>query len=268
VIARQIDFAARRDLRAVLAAGLVFLYAPILVLIAFSFNDSRRTVVWQGFTVEWYRQAFEDEALLEAALNSLIVAAGSTILSTLLGIMLGLALHRYRFRGKASLEGLVYLPIVVPEVCLGVALLVFFSALDVTLSLATVIAGHVVFSFPFVAVIVRARMAGFDPALEEASRDLGAGTWQTFRCIMLPHMLPGIAAGALIALTLSLDDFVVTFFTSGPGSTTLPIKIYAMVRFSVTPAVNAASTVLILLTALAAAAAMALNRRDTTRELP
>jgi spermidine/putrescine transport system permease protein len=268
MIARQIDFARRGGLQAVLVAGIVFLYAPILVLIAFSFNESRRTVVWQGFTLDWYVEAFEDEALLEAALNSLFVAGGSTLLSTLLGILLGLALHRYRFPGKASLEGLVYLPIVVPEICLGVALLVFFAVLEVPLSLGTVIAGHVVFSFPFVAVIIRARMAGFDPVLEEASRDLGAGIWQTFRYVTLPHMLPGIAAGALIALTLSLDDFVVTFFTSGPGSTTLPIKIYSMVRFSVTPAVNAASTVLILLTALAAAGAMALNRRDAGRELP
>jgi spermidine/putrescine transport system permease protein len=262
VTVAPLDLARRRPLQATFAAGLVFLYAPILVLIAFSFNDSRRAATWQGFTLDWYARAWEDEALIEAAANSLIVAVAATSLATLLGTLLGLALHRYRFRAKAALVGLVYLPIAVPEVCLGVALLVFFATLDIPLSLLTVIAGHVVIALPFVAVIVRARLTGIDPALEEASRDLGAGFWQTFRFVIWPHMLHGVAAGALIAFTLSLDDFVVTFFTSGPGSTTLPVKIYAMVRFSVTPAINAASTVLILLTAIAATAAMALHRRD------
>lgn len=255
-----LDLARRRSLQAAFAAGVVFLYAPILILIAFSFNDSRRAATWRGFTLDWYARAWEDEALVEAAVNSLIVAIAATLIATALGTLLGLALHRYRFRSKAALEGLVYLPIVAPEVCLGVALLVFFAALDIPLSLSTVIAGHVVIAQPFVAVIVRARLAGIDPVLEEASRDLGAGLWQTFRFVTWPHMLPGVAAGALIAFTLSLDDFVVTFFTSGPGSTTLPVKIYAMVRFSVTPAINAASTILILLTVAAAAAATALHQ--------
>lgn len=259
-----LDLARRRPLRAAFAAGIVFLYAPILILVAFSFNDSRRAATWQGFTLDWYARAWEDESLIEAAANSLIVAAAATLLATLLGTMLGLVLHRYRFRARAALEGLVYLPIAVPEVCLGVALLVFFAALDVPLSLPTVVAGHVVIALPFVAVIVRARLAGIDPAQEEASRDLGAGSWQSFRFITWPHMLPGVAAGALISFTLSLDDFVVTFFTSGPGSTTLPVKIYAMVRFSVTPAINAASTILILLTVVAATMAMVLHRRGRT----
>jgi len=263
MIASTLDFARRPVLRAGFAAGIAFLYLPILALIIFSFNDSRRTVVWQGFTLDWYAAALADEALHEAALNSLIVAGASTVLSTGSGAMLGLALHRYRFSAKPALEGLVFLPIVIPEVCLGVALMVFFAVLDLPLSLATVTIGHAVFSFPFVAVIVRARMAGFDTSFEEASADLGASAWHTFRFVTLPHMLPAVAAGALIAFTLSLDDFVVTFFTSGPDSVTLPIKIYAMVRFSVTPAINAASTILIVLTALAAAIAMTIQPRDT-----
>ena len=169
-------------------------------------------------------------------------------MSTVLGAMLGLALYRFRFPVQGPYEGMVHLPIVIPEICLAVAMVAFFFTAEIPLGLTTITVSHIAFSIPFVAVVIRARMAGFDRSLEEASCDLGANQWQTFWNVTFPYMKPGLVAGALLAFTLSLDDFVITFFTSGPGSTTFPIKIYSMVRFSVTPEVNAASTVLIVLT--------------------
>ena len=162
--------------------------------------------------------------------------------------MLGILLYRFRFPLKGAYEGMVHLPVVIPEVCMGVALLAFFAAIKMPLGLTTITVSHIAFTIPFVAVVIRARMAGFDRSLEEAACDLGAGQWQVMRDITLPYLKPGLIAGAMLAFTLSLDDFVITFFTSGPGSTTFPIKIYSMVRFSVTPEVNAASTLLIVLT--------------------
>jgi spermidine/putrescine transport system permease protein len=243
-----LDFGRRRWLKAVLLVNFVFLYFPIVALIAFSFNDSKRNITWQGFTFKYYEKAFNNTGLHEAFFNTLQIASTSTVVSTILGAMLGLILHRYRFRGKGAFDSWIHLPIVIPEVCLGVAMLAFFTMFDIPLGLMTVTVSHIAFSIPFVAVVIRSRMSGFDPALEEASQDLGASEWQTFWGVTFPYMLPGVVAGALLALTLSLDDFVITFFTSGPGSTTFPIKIYSMVRFSVTPEVNAASTVLIVLT--------------------
>jgi spermidine/putrescine transport system permease protein len=243
-----LDFGRRRWLKAVLLVNFVFLYFPIVALIAFSFNDSKRNITWQGFTFKYYEKAFHNTGLHEAFFNTLQIASTSTVVSTILGAMLGLILHRYRFRGKGAFDSWIHLPIVIPEVCLGVAMLAFFTMFDIPLGLMTVTVSHIAFSIPFVAVVIRSRMSGFDPALEEASQDLGASEWQTFWGVTFPYMLPGVVAGALLALTLSLDDFVITFFTSGPGSTTFPIKIYSMVRFSVTPEVNAASTVLIVLT--------------------
>ena len=225
-----------------------FLYFPIVSLIAFSFNDSKRNITWQGFTLRYYEKAFENAQLHEAFLNSLIVASISTTVATVLGAMLGLALHRFRFPAQGPYEGMVHLPIVIPEICMAVAMVAFFATIEWPLGLATITVSHIAFSIPFVAVVIRARMTGFDQSLEEASFDLGANQWQTFWNVTFPYMKPGLVAGALLAFTLSLDDFVITFFTSGPGSTTFPIKIYSMVRFSVTPEVNAASTVLIVLT--------------------
>jgi spermidine/putrescine transport system permease protein len=257
-----LDFARKRWLQAVLAANFVFLYFPIVALIAFSFNDSKRNITWQGFTLKYYDKAFHNTALHDAFLNTLTIASTSTVVSTALGTMLGLLLHRYRFPGKGPFDGWIHLPIVIPEVCLGVAMLAFFTLFKVPLGLFTVTVSHIAFSIPFVAVVIRSRMSGFDPALEEASRDLGASEWQTFWSVTFPYMIPGVVAGALLALTLSLDDFVITFFTSGPGSTTFPIKIYSMVRFSVTPEVNAASTVLIVLTLTLTVLAMWIQNRS------
>jgi spermidine/putrescine transport system permease protein len=249
-----LEFTRRTWVRLWLLAVFVFLYAPIVVLVAFSFNQSRRNIVWTGFTTDWYGRALNNASLIEAFTNSIMIAVISTILSVILGGLLALGLYRFRFPGKPVLDGVAALPIVIPEICMGVSLLVFYArigwptGLPWPLNLSQVIIGHVVFSFPFVAVVVRARMEGFDRSLEEASKDLGASEWQTFWNVTLPYMKTGLIAGALLAMTLSLDDFVITFFTSGPETITFPVKIYSMVRQSVTPEVNAASTILILFT--------------------
>ncbi len=256
-----LDYARNRWMQAVMGLSFLFLYFPIVSLIAFSFNDSKRNITWQGFTLRYYEKALANAQLHEAFANSLFIAGVSTAVSTLLGTMLGLALYRFRFPGKGPFEGWVHLPIVIPEICMGVAVLAFFARLDVPLGLFTITVSHIAFSIPFVAVVIRARMAGFDRALEEASTDLGANQWQTFWHVTFPHLVPGIVAGALLAFTLSLDDFVITFFTSGPGSTTFPVKVYSMVRFSVTPEVNAASTILIAITLTLTVAALTIQTR-------
>ena len=259
--ARPLEYGRRPWMLAVFAANFLFLYFPIVMLVAFSFNDSRRNVLWEGFTLRNYVRAYDNAALHEAFLNSMIVAGGSTLVSTILGSALGMALARFRFPGRAAYESWLHLPIVIPEVCMGIALLAFFALLDLPLGLMTITAAHIAFSIPFVAVVVRARMQGFDPALEEASRDLGAGDWLTMRRVVLPFAMPGIVIGALFAFTLSIDDFVITFFTSGPGSTTLPLKIYSMVRFSVPPEMNAAATVLIAITVALVLGGIAIQSR-------
>ena len=246
-----------------LAGCFVFLYFPIVTLVAFSFNSYKRAFVWKGFSLKWYEKAFHNASLHEAFINSMHVAAVSTVVSTALGAMLGLALYRYWFPWKGAYEGIIHLPIVIPEICMAVAMVVFFWGAGIDLSLYTVIVSHIAFTIPFVAVVVRARMAGFDVSLEEASRDLGASEWQTFWHVTFPYMIPGLVAGALMAFVLSLDDFVITFFTAGVGDNTFPVKIYSMLRFSVTPEVNAASTVLILITLSLTLIAMIMQSRWT-----
>ena len=263
--ATPLEYSRKGWMKLVMLMSFIFLYFPIVSLVAFSFNDSRRNIVWQGFTFKYYLKAYENAHLHEAFINSMIVSGTSTLVSTVLGTMLGIVLARYRFPLKGVYEGWVHLPIVIPEICMGVSLLAFFHLVDIPLGLFTITVSHIAFSAPFVALIVRARMAGFDRSLEEASRDLGASQWQTFFYVTLPYLVPGVVAGALLAFTLSLDDFVITFFTSGPGSTTFPIKIYSMVRFSVTPEVNAASTVLIVMTLTLTATAMILQARSRKR---
>ena len=252
-----LEYLRRWPLRAWLAMVAVFLYAPLITLMVFSFNDSRRNIVWQGFTLKYYEKALNNDSLIQAFVNSLTIAALSTLISVILGALAALALWRFRFPGKPAVDGAMALPIVVPEICMGVAMLVFFArvlpwpqGLPWPLDLGAIIISHVSFSFPFVAVVVRARMASFNRELEEAAKDLGASEWRTILDVVVPHMAPSLVAGALLAFTLSLDDFVITFFTSGPDTVTFPVKVYSMVRFSVTPEVNAASTLLILLTVL------------------
>jgi len=225
---------------------LLFLYVPIVILIVFSFNASKLSARWQGISLQWYGKLFADQALLAAMLNSLIVATASTVLAGVLGVLTAVALERQPFRGQAAFEGLLLLPIVIPEIMMGVAMLLFFVMIKLPLSLVTITIAHTIFNFPVVALIVRARLRKLDPRLEEAARDLGATPWMAFRRVTLPLLMPGIIGALLMAFTLSLDDFIISFFTAGVGSTTLPIKVYGMLKTAVTPEVNALSAILVL----------------------
>ena len=269
-----LEYIRRRWMQMLLLGTFVFLYTPILTLMAFSFNDSRRNIVWRGFTTKYYQRALENDSLIQAFSNSLTIAFISTVLSTILGAMVALLLWRFRFPLKAGYEGAMALPIVIPEICMGVAMLAFFarvgwpSGLAWPFNLGAITIAHISFSFPFVAVIVRARLANFNRELEEAAKDLGATEWQTLRDVVIPYMRPGLIAGALLAFTLSLDDFVITFFTAGPDTVTFPVKVYSLVRFSVTPEVNAASSVLIVITLVITTIGLWLQNRNTAKDNP
>ena len=267
-----LEYLRRWPIRTWLVLVTVYLYAPLITLMVFSFNNSRRNIVWRGFTLDYYIQVFQDTDLIVAFGNSLTIAAVSTLVSLILGSMTAIILWRFRFPGKPALEGALALPIVVPEICMGVAMLVFFTqvmpwptSLPWPLNLGAIIISHISFSFSFVAIVIRARLASFNRELEEAAKDLGAGEWRIFRDILIPHMTPGLVAGGLLAFTLSLDDFVITFFTSGPETTTFPVKVYSMVRFSVTPEVNAASTILIVITVALTFIALRLQGSEVAR---
>ena len=227
----------------------VFLFAPILVLIVFSFNDSRRTFVWKGFTTEWYGRLLANDDLLAAVGMTLQVALVAVFISTVLGSLLGLGLARLRFRGHGPTETLLLLPMVTPEIVMGLSLLLFFVAIfDSRGSFAQLSIAHITFCVSFVAVTVRSRAAGMDPHLEEAARDLGASAWGAFRYITLPLIAPGIVAGGLLALSLSIDDYVVSAFNAGIGNTTLPLYIYSAIKFGVSPEINAISTIIVAVT--------------------
>ena len=236
---------------------MLFLYAPLIVLMIFSFNDSKRNVVWRGFTTKNYEKALGNDVLVEALVNSLTIAALATIASLILGAVAAVMLWRFRFPLKGAVDGTISLPIIVPEICMGVAFLIFFAKwlewptdLIWPFNLGAIIIAHITFCFPFVTMVVRSRLATFNREQEEAAKDLGASEWQVFRDVLIPHIRPALVAGALLSFTLSLDDFVITYFTSGPDTITFPVKVYSMVRFSVTPEVNAASTLLIILTVI------------------
>ena len=224
-----------------------FLYIPLAIVVIFSFNDSKLNAEWVGFTLDWYRKLAGNDEMLHAAGNSLLIALLSSALATALGTMAGIAMHRFRSR---LLPFMTLTPVAMPEILLGVSLLIFFITVfgEESLSLLTVIIAHTTFCIGFVAIIVRARLAGMDESIFEAARDLGATPWQTFRLVTLPLIMPGVIAGALMAFTLSIDDFVITFFTAGAGVPTLPLTIYTMIKIAVTPEVNAVSTLLMLLT--------------------
>ncbi|HVO48370.1 MAG TPA: ABC transporter permease [Steroidobacteraceae bacterium] len=228
---------------ALLAYG--FLYLPLAVVVVYSFNDSTMNARWVGFTLAWYRTLFQDHEMLAAAWNSLLIGVTASLVSTALGTMAGLAMHRYRLR---LLPVLVVAPIAIPEILMGVSLLIFFVTVNMTLGLVSVILAHIAFCIGFVAIVVRARLSGLDESLVEAARDLGATPGQAFRLVTLPLIMPGVIAGALMAFTLSIDDFVITYFTAGADTMTLPLKIYTMVKVTVTPEVNAVSTLLMLVT--------------------
>lgn len=257
----------RRLLAAHAALVYLFLYLPIAILVVFSFNAGRQTAVWEGFTLDWYHRLAEDGRLLGAVRNSLLVAGTTTLVSTVLGTLAALALAR-RFRGRRSTEAALFLPVILPEVVLGAALLTFFGAVGLRLSIWTVVVAHVVFCVSYVAFVVRARLAGLDPSLLEAARDLGAGPFETFRRVTLPLILPGVAASALLVFTLSIDDYVVTSFVAGVGATTLPLHIYSMLKVGVTPEVNAVSTLLLAGTMVLIALAHRLLSVSDRRENP
>lgn len=229
-------------------AVLAFLYLPLIILAMYSFNDSRINAVWSGFTLKWYQALFNNTRVLEALTNTLIIGFTSTIVSTALGTTAAIALHRYQYKFKAVINGLVYLPILIPEIVMGLSLLVLFSQAHLPLGKPTLILAHITFCVSFVVITVGARMEGMRSDLEQAASDLYATPWQTFRYITLPLVMPGIIAGALIAFTLSIDDFVISFFVAGPNSTTLPLYIYAMVKRGISPEINALSTLMMCAT--------------------
>jgi len=243
----------------------LFLYAPILVLVAFSFNESRLTAEWKGFTLEWYGRLLTSPQIRISLRNSLLVAGVTTVIATAIGTAAALALGRGTLRRAGSLMALIALPIVVPEIVLASSLLLFFAALGLRLGFLTVILAHVAFCVSYVVVVVRARLSGLDPSLEEAAADLGAGPWRTFFKVTLPGLAPGILSAALLVFALSIDDYVVTSFVAGVGSTTLPIQIYSMVRSGITPEINAVSTLLLVATALLLLAAHQLERGARAR---
>lgn len=223
-----------------------FIYAPILILIIFSFNTQKLNIRWEGFTLHWYEVLFNDARIFLATRNTIIIAVISTLIATIIGTMAALAMHRYRFPFYNTSETVMYIPIVIPEVVMGISLLVFFVMIKFTLGLTTITLSHIAFNIPFVALVVRARLHGYDKAIDEAAMDLGANELITFRRVMLPTIMPGVVSGAMLALTLSLDDYVITYFTAGPGSTTLPLRVFSMVKTAVTPEVNALSTIWVL----------------------
>jgi putrescine transport system permease protein len=255
-------------LAAALALGYVFLYAPIALLVVYSFNDSRLVTVWSGFSTRWYGELAGNARILEAARLSLAVAAAAATLAAGVGTLGGLALaRRGRFPGRLLLAALLAAPLVMPEVVTGLTLLLTFVALEQTIGwpgergFTTLVLAHASFGVAYVAVVVQARLAMLDPALEEAAADLGAPPARTFFAVTLPLIAPAVAAGWLLAFTLSLDDLVIASFATGPGATTLPIYIFASVRLGVSPQINALASILVLVVALAALAGWLLWRR-------
>jgi spermidine/putrescine transport system permease protein len=248
-----------------------FLYLPILLLVVLSFNDNRVVGVWTEPSLRWYRAMITDRNVLGALRNSLVVAVISTVVSTILGTAAGLSLERFRYRGQKAFDGLLYLPVIIPDVTMAVMMLLFFvQAFDLlgavlgvnaTFGIGTISLSHIAFNISFVAVVVRARIAGLDASLEEAAADLYASRWKAFRRVTLPLIAPGVAGGALLALTLSLDEVVITSFVAGPGSTTLPVYVFGLVRRGVTPLINAVSVLMLVGSMVLVLASLLLSRR-------
>ncbi|APC40457.1 extracellular solute-binding protein [Clostridium estertheticum] len=226
----------------------MFLYIPIIVLIGFSFNQSKLNVVWTGFTFKWYGSLLHNAGILDAVKNSFIIAIISTIISVIIGTLAAIGMYRYKFRAKKLVDAILYVPLVIPEIVMGISLLAFFSIAKIPLGRVSLIIAHVTFSIAYVVAVVKTRLDGFDRSVEEVAMDLYATPIKTFFNITLPIIMPGVIAGALLAFTLSLDDVIISFFVAGPGSVTLPLKVFSMVKFGVTPEINALSTILIILT--------------------
>ncbi len=279
---RAINLSGTVGLWVISIGGFVFLWLPIVLLVIFSFNDSRTVNEWRGFTLKWYENIFNDvigaEArfstalMLESLRNSMIVGIAATFISTVLGTMVSLSLVRGNYPGKRFIDGMLFMPLVIPEITQGVSLAMFFTlsfgALSglfgqrVNFGFPTIIIGHVVFNVSYVAIVVRARLADMNPRLEEAAADLGANPWRAFWRVTFPQLLPGIISGALLAFTLSLDDYVVTFFNSGVGTTTLTVFVYGLLKTSVSPEINALSTLLLILSTVLIVVSLGLQRRS------
>ncbi len=223
-----------------------FMYLPILVLAFYSFNDSRYSASWEGFTLKWYFTLFQDEAILKALKNSLMVGFSAIIIAAVVGTLMAVGLSRYRFRGKSLYLGISYLPLIIPDIAIAVATLVFLAAVQINLSIWTIIAAHIVFCLAYIGLVVSTRLSDLDPHLEEAALDLGATPIQSFMQVLLPQLMPGIVSGCLLAFVLSLDDLLIASFTSGGGAVTLPMEIFGRIRTGVKPDINALSVVLIL----------------------
>lgn len=245
-------------------ATFAFLYVPIIVLIVFSFNSARSGAVWQGFTLGWYDRMLNNARIIEAAGTSLLVAVLSTIGAVVIGTLMAMAMERYAFKSKSLWDGLLYMPVIIPEIVAGISLLLFFAAVGIERGLFTLVVSHIAFSMPFVYLTVRARLADFDRSVEEAAQDLGANEWTTFQRITLPLLMPGIISGALLAFTLSLDDFVISFFVNGKGWQTLPVYIWGQIRRGVTPEINAISTLMLIFSIGLVIVSQLIQRRQNT----
>lgn len=246
--------------KAYLGLVYIFLYTPIAVLMILSFNKAGLPTAWTGFSTEWYGRLLESPKIIAAARNSLVVAIASTLIATTIGTLLALGVERRK--ASSGLDALLFMPMIIPDIVLAIALLSFFTLLKFTLGLHSIILAHVVFNIAFVCAVVRARLKSFDWSLTEASRDLGAGALTTFRKITLPLIWPAVIAAALLAFTLSVDEFIIAYFTAGAGqgSTTLPMQIYAMIRFGVTPEINAMATIILLVSFALVLMAQRFNR--------
>lgn len=225
-----------------------FLYLPIFILIAYSFNNSKYSLNWKGFTLKWYEKLFENESLIEAALNSITIASLSSLLATILGTIGAVALYRYRFVGKKFLNSIVFILIISPEIVMGIALLMLFVIFNTELGFNSLLISHISFCLPFVIVTILSRLSGFDKNIIEAANDLGANDFEIFSKIILPNIFPAVIAGFLLSFTLSLDDVIISFFVSGVEFEILPIKIFSMVKLGVSPEVNALSTIMFIFT--------------------
>ena len=225
-----------------------FFFLPILVLVVFSFNTSKMNIVFEGFTLKWYQTLLKNRSLLEAFGNTLIVSFVSTTVSTIIGTLSAYALRKYQFFGKKLIVKLLYIPIVIPEIVLGISLLSVYTLFQLDLGLGTLILSHIAFSIPYVIISVKSVLDQLNPQLEDSAKDLGASPFRVFWNVTLPNLIPGITSGAMLAFTLSLDDVVISYFTAGPGSNTLPLKIYSMIKTGITPDVNALSTIILIIT--------------------
>ncbi len=240
-----------------------FLYLPILVVIVFSFSGAPNVGTWGGFSLRWYERMLGNDPLINALQNTLWVAFFSTIVATVFGTAAALALDRYRkWVSGGTFDAILYMPVIIPDVTMAVMLLLWFTQIGLPLGRGTIILAHIAFNISFVAIVVRARLANMDPAMEEAAADLYASRWATFRRVTLPLIMPGVLGGGLLALTLSLDDVVITSFVQGPGSTTLPVHVFGLIRKSVTPEINAVSTLMVTASMILVFASLAIQRRE------